>query len=312
MIDKGGLSKYPVTDEAFLYIKQNDILFSKTLNYIIENFDEKYLSACEELMSLLRKKYAEKQAFYKSLEAFIKFSHEYLFLQAKLNKEGRYLHSSFDEVNSNVYQSRKMTEYYLDGLFLSQVLWPNHYKMVSFFLNDRNRLNFYPRILDVACGSGIYTYHMARAFNYGYLKALDISQCSIDYTDAILKCSSMKSDKIALETADIFKFCDDAKYDFVVCGELLEHVSDPSALLGKLKDILTDDGKIFMTTAIYAAEIDHIYLFNNVREVRDILIKDFDILEELILPVSLKEYTAGMDRVPINYSCFLSRAKRRL
>lgn len=311
MIDTSVLNRYPITDEIFQYIKKNDVLFSKTLNYIIENFNEQYLFRCEELMSLLRKKYIDKQTFDRSLEAFIKFSNEYLFLQARLNMEGKYLNSSFDEVNSSVYQSEKMSEYYLDGLFLSQVLWPNHYKMLSFFLSDRNRLSFYPRILDIACGSGIYSYQIARNFNYGYLRALDISQSSIDYTDAILKCSSLKSSKIELEVADIFKFRDSAKYDFVICSELLEHVNNPSALLDKLITILTDNGTIFLTTAIYAAEIDHIYLFNNVGEVRDLIGKNFDIGEELILPISLKEYTPTMDKVPINYSCFLSHAKKR-
>lgn len=308
MIDKEQIKKYPVTKGVFEYIRKNDALFVKTLDYIYEYLDEKYLFFSEGLLTILKKKCVSEEKFTASLEAVIKFSREFLMLQAKLNMDGRYLHSSFEEVNDAVYQSEKMNDYYLDGLFLTQVLWPNHYKIVCFFLEQKKLADSSSRILDVACGAGTYTYQIARFFNYSYLRAVDISPHSVSYTEDILRHSLLASDRCAdVTVSDIYKFNDAEGFDFIVCSELLEHVANPEQLFDKLSSIQKNKGRIFLTTAIYAAEIDHIYLFNNVDEVRKLLKKYFRIISELILPISLKEFTPGMNKVPINYACVLGK-----
>ena len=79
-----------------------------------------------------------------------------------------------------------MDEYYLDGLFLSQILWPNHYKLGKYFLKQRNSTDSSSRILEVPSGAGIYTYYISQYFKYKQLYAYDISEYSIEYTKQIL------------------------------------------------------------------------------------------------------------------------------
>ena len=130
MITKNQLGKYPIVQSVLEYIKVHYILFHNTYNFIINSFDENYLAFCEEILSALKNRYPTETDFINSIKAFIKYSNEYLILQTKLNRAGNYLYSSFNEVNTNVYQNdRTMNQYYLDGLLLSQFLWPNHYKM---------------------------------------------------------------------------------------------------------------------------------------------------------------------------------------
>jgi len=301
------MEKYPITENVFKYMRKNDVLFHKTLDYITGHFGEEYFVFCEELLRVLKQKCATDNNFTKSLNAVIKFSREFLLLQTRLNMEGTYVHSSFKEVNNSVYQSEKMNEYYLDGLFLTQILWPNHYKIISFFLKQQDITDPSSLLLDVACGAGTYTYHTARAFDYEHLEVIDISPHSVAYTRDILRCSSLDDEKVNLEVSDIYEFENREKFDFIVCSELLEHVEDPAHLLNKLESILKDGGRIFLTTAIYAAEIDHICLFNNVGEVRKLIMKNFQMISELILPTSLEEFKPDMDKVPINYACVLRK-----
>lgn len=307
MIDHERLERYPITRTVFEYIKKNDFLFLKTIDHIFKNFDEEYLLFCEELLSALKKKCGTEDRFIKSMKAVIKLSNEFLFLQVKLSEDGRYLHSSFDEVNETMYQSEKMNEYYLDGLFLSQILWPNHYRIGRFFLQQRHLVDNTCRVLDVPCGTGIYSYYVARSFDYKELVAIDISPYSASYTEDILRHSSGRTRKTHIDVRDIYEFDDAEKFGFIVCGELIEHVNDPERLLDKLKGIMEDRGRIFLTTAIYAASIDHIYLFNNVGEVKDMLGKHFRIISELVLPTSMEKFRPDMNKVPINYACVLEK-----
>lgn len=307
MITETQLQKYPLTRGAFEYINKNYPLFLKTGEYILKSFDDKYLSFCEGILSILRKKCRTEINFMNSQKAFIRYSHEYLLLQSKLLREGRYLYSSFDEVNSNVYQTEKMREYYLDGLLLSQILWPNHYRIGQYFIRQRNLTNLSSAVLDAPSGSGIYSYLIARYFRFGRLDSLDISPYAKAYTERLLRHCLSGTGKITLKTGDIRGLKDKEGFDFIVCGELLEHMENPGGLLKKLSCLLKDKGTLFLTTAVYAAAIDHIYLFNNVNEARRLIAKYFRIRSELILPISTDEYRPQMDKVPLNYACILSK-----
>jgi len=308
MISKSQLERHPIAYRVFAYVKEHYAPFAKTYDFIIKNFDEAYLSVCEELLSSLCKKCQDEKYFIESMKAFIKYSHEYLVLQAKLNKTGRYLYSSFKEVNENVYQSGNvMNAYYLDGLLLSQLLWPNHVKMGQYFISQSNRTMSSSAILDVSSGAGIYPFYIAKYFKYKKLRSIDISQHSRKYTEDLLRCSRLDTQRVSVELKDIYDLNGQQTFDFISCGELLEHLEDPEGLLDRLSLLLKKDGTLFLTTAIYAAAIDHIYLFHNVEEVRKLLEKHFAIESELPLPVTLEPFRPDMNDVPMNYACVLKK-----
>lgn len=96
----------------------------------------------------------------------------------------------------------------------------------------------------------------------------DISPSSIDLAKKMAD-----NDKVNYYLTDIFKFYPDHKYDFITIGEVLEHVKDPVQLLVKLNDLLSDNGKFFITTPTNATTIDHSYLFRNADDVREVVKK---------------------------------------
>jgi 2-polyprenyl-3-methyl-5-hydroxy-6-metoxy-1,4-benzoquinol methylase len=296
---------YPLTKQVFQTVNKNYSLFAKTYIYILDNFDVEYLTFCEEILNILQQKSDEKSWLEKCVKAFVKYSHEYLVLQTKLNKTKKYLHTSFCEVNDSVYQNQVMDEYYLDGLLLSQFLWPNHYKMGRYFLEQRNSSSSSSEILDVPSGAGIYSYFVSRYFKFRRLFSIDISPYASSYTRSLV--SSAADRRVNFMLPDVFDFDEDCQFDLIVCGELLEHLESPERLLEFLGARLKQDGTLFLTTAIYAAAIDHIYLFHNVNEVRSMLGQHYKICSELVLPVSLESDCPEMGEIPINYACVLKK-----
>jgi len=307
MINDKQLEMYPLTKNVLEYMNTHYVLYAKTYAYIKDVFNEDFLAFSENILSLVKRKLGSDDKFVKCIKAFIKYSHEYFILQVKLNKSGKYLYSSFQEVNHDIYQSEKMNEYYLDGLLLSQILWPNHYIMGKYFIDHAELTKPSSIILDIPSGTGIYAYFLSRHFRFSKLYSYDISPHARMYAEDLLISSSRDTSNISFGICDIYEINQDRKFDFIVCGELLEHVDNPEKLLHKIKSLLKDNGSVFLTTAIYAAAIDHIYLFNNVNEVRVLLNKCFTITSELILPTSLEAYNEEMNKVPINYACILRK-----
>lgn len=307
MIKDNVLVKYPLIMQGFSYLNSRFALYAKTYQFIMRNFDEEYLTFSEEILSVLHKKYRAVGDFERALQAFIRFSIEFLVLQSKLNKERHYLYSSFEEVNKAVYQDRGMKDYYLDGQLLSQIFWPNHYKMVQYFKELRSSVLPSAIILDVPAGGGIYSYTIAKYFSYKKFLSVDISSYSVAYTKDLLRYTNLETHNLSVEVRDVYTMKDQNAYDFISCGELLEHLECPEDLLSQFLCMLKDDGILFLTTAIWAANIDHIYLFRNVKEVREMIERFFSIKSELILPVSLEDFQEDMHEVPINYACILQK-----
>ena len=56
---------------------------------------------------------------------------------------------------------------------------------------------------------------------------------------------------IDIKNTDIIKYDTDKKYDVIVMGDVLEHVSEPVTLIQKAKKMLSDDGVLWLSTPNY-------------------------------------------------------------
>lgn len=54
--------------------------------------------------------------------------------------------------------------------------------------------------------------------------------------------------RLDAETADFIEFESDQKWDVIIMGDVLEHVSDPSRALEKAENFLTDEGALWIST----------------------------------------------------------------
>lgn len=239
----------------------------------------------------------------------------YLQMIADVNSEtveflrtGKYTSSTFAEVNQRVYSRPETMEYYMHGLIMSQFLWKHHYQMLQYFIDTLPRyIGATKSYLEVGVGHGLYLSKALEIMDTGTrLTAVDISETSI----ALAK-SFINDIRINYHLKDIFEFDNHLKYNFITLGEVLEHVEDPLKLLQKLNALLSDDGVLFFTTPTNAPAIDHIYLFNTVGEIQDIIKAagfsietELSLLSEEVLPERAVKF-----KIAILYGVFLKKTK---
>ena len=108
---------------------------------------------------------------------------------------------------------------------------------------------------------------------------------------------------------DVYEYHTNEKYDFIVMGEVLEHVEDPVALLKKLNSLLNNNGKAFISTPTNAPTIDHVYLFRNRKDVVDVIEKaGFEVdVESCIYAEDLPSETAEEMKITMMYAAFLKK-----
>jgi len=219
----------------------------------------------------------------------------------------KYSSSTFQEVNKRVYANPETMEYYMHGLLLSQFLWKHHYQILEYFIKElpafKGQANNY---LEIGAGHGLYLSMAMKVLDKKVkFSVVDISQTSINlaknFTDV---------NRVDFMLSDISDFKGNARYAFITMGEVLEHVEDPLKLLSKLRELLDDDGAIFLTTPTNAPTIDHIYLFRNVTEIQALLKKaGFKILSEKQFPAeNVSPERIEKLKITILYGAFLKKA----
>lgn len=264
-----------------------------------------YVEFCQDLTeNMIRCDRDPRQA----VAAYIRMSMEYLVLQSQLEKSGHYTYASFDEVNQHVYSNPDvMLDYYLDGLLLSQMWWPNHYRICRFF--EESFLDKLPRsdlkAVEIGPGHGLHTGLFVRRCARWRLTSCDISEHSIAYAADWMRhfCGDAADQATFVKVDADSPFGPGADtYDALICGEVLEHLEQPGDFLREVARRLKTDGLAFLTAAIYAASIDHIYLFHSVDEVRALVqAAGLAIVDDIVLPVHPKDSPTARD-APINYA----------
>ena len=119
-----------------------------------------------------------------------------------------------------------------------------------------------------------------------------------------------EAEKVIYYHKDMLELSLDDKYDFISMGEVIEHVNFPDKLLGKLKDLLTAEGKGFVSTCVDCPATDHVYHFRTVEEIRTLIRKSgLSIVDERICPVEdLPMEEIVRRKITINYCCIVQRA----
>jgi len=125
-------------------------------------------------------------------------------------------------------------------------------------------------ILDVGCSQGITEILLAREGKQ--VVGIDIEEEAIAYAkDAIKNESETVKRNVDYQACSIFDFESKAPFDTVILAEVMEHFSSSTALLEKVKNLLTDVGTLIATVPFGINDfIDHkktYYLFNLLEEI---------------------------------------------
>lgn len=241
-----------------------------------------------------------------AIDAYLKMCREMVVEEMKFRRTGRYSATLQSETLKDVYSAEGVMEPYMIGLALSLFFWPNHAAMYAFFIDEIGKLGGIDRSLEIGPGHGMYLVNTLRAHPGVAARAVDISADSLALSKKFVGLFGVENE-IAFERADVFEMTG-GEYDLVIMNEVLEHVEDAPALLSKLRDLVTGDGHVFLTTCANCPAVDHIYLYNDLEHIqRELREAGFKIVSELALPVDDTPRELWTERkTGVNYAALLA------
>lgn len=192
--------------------------------------------------------------------------------QLYFQRHKRYRYSTFAEVADSVYFDDAYMSQYMHGLAITAWLWPNHREMHRYFASVIPT-GVQGSYLEIGPGHGVYMMTAMQRASYEHFEGIDLSPTSVALTTGLLEshnlpggpsweiyCSDFLEDELHQD-----------KYDAIVMGEVLEHVEQPLVFLKKIRELASDDTFIFITTPINAPAVDHIYLFESLRDIEELV-----------------------------------------
>jgi SAM-dependent methyltransferase len=205
----------------------------------------------------------------RAARGYAKFVMNLLRAQRRFEKELAYPAKTYAEAMQEVYlDAEYMASEYLPGLLLSHYLWPHHYHQLRFFetayisqmlLHDR------PHFAEVGVGTGMYSRRVLQRAPGARGDGFDISPASHAFAQEHVRAFGFE-DRWDAHLKDVTEE-KGGPWEWLLCIEVLEHLEDPVALLRALREMLADGGRAFITAALNAAHVDHIYLYRSADEV---------------------------------------------
>lgn len=242
-----------------------------------------------------------------AVDAYLEVCTDMVTNQMSFRKTKKYSCQSAKEAEAHVYSSNKKMMNYMVGLILSQFLWPNHYAIYDFFIEQSRKLKDIKSILEIGPGHGLYLAESISFFTNAQVDAIDISPTSKTLSESLVF-HFTGGTRCNVQIKDINDL-DYGQYDYIVMGEVLEHLDDPKFALRRIYNLLNEDGYFFLTTCANAPAIDHVYLYESVEHIqRHIRENDFVIISELALPVEdVPEEQWVEKHVEVNYAAMLKK-----
>jgi SAM-dependent methyltransferase len=173
------------------------------------------------------------------------------------------------------------------------------------------------RLLSIGYGTG-YELKLTRDILPDWIvEAFDNSETSHAFAAQLLRffnCRpvTLKRELFPLEsTADIQQFR--GAFGKVVVCELLEHLEDPAGALRTLRNILHENGQIFLTMAVNIAQEDHVFLYSSADQARQQVLEcGYRIVRERLTPAVMLPFDET-EREKLfkkgNYVCVAERAE---
>jgi SAM-dependent methyltransferase len=206
-----------------------------------------------------------------ALDGYAEFVNDSLRNQAFFEKHGHYKASSYAEcVDAYYHNADHMKRCYLPGMYLSHLLWPQHYNMLCSFRDGLLRRLGDPKLFfEVGVGCGMYSKTLLDHFRHVQGVGFDISSYALEFTKNLVTMFG-HGDRYSIEQRDI-RHGYNEKCDFLVCQEVLEHLENPGEFCGWLHNMIKPGGKAYITAALNAAHSDHIFLFREPLELEEML-----------------------------------------
>ena len=243
-------------------------LFSRAIERGLATFGPSWGAQFEETLNRVFPTPAELSD---AANAYALFAIDMMRRQRTFEQDRRYPDRSYQESMTEVYLDTDfMSRQYLPALLLSHYLWPHHYQQANFFTSafvSTFALSENPEFIEVGVGTGIHSRWLLRTVSTARGIGVDVSQASLDFAARHVSVFDV-ADRYDTRLLDVLE--DDlAPVPWIICVEVIEHLEDPLVFLHALRRLLAPGGHAFITTALNAAHVDHIYLYETSEQVID-------------------------------------------
>jgi SAM-dependent methyltransferase len=257
-------------EELFDYLKGNYPSYYLNVSKNYENnkllFVEIATSMLEWARKLIGDDYIEKLA-----KSYVFFVNNVNKNQLKYEKSGSYENKSYQEVYKKTYDNTEFMKKYHWGVYSTTFLWEHHLMIYKYFKNQFLELIYHDNeeLVDFGSGSGIWSLLSYKNKPYINTFGIDISQTSVNLSKKLAELNQFNNCKFTIQDALTYKHY--KKTNFAISCFLLEHLEYPKKLVRNIYNNLIEGGHLFITTALTAAEIDHIYEFRKESQVISLL-----------------------------------------
>ena len=198
-----------------------------------------------------------------ALDGYAEFVNDSLRNQSFYEKHRRYRASSYAEcVDAYYHNADHMIRCYLPGMYLSHLLWPQHYNMLCGFRDGMLRRLEQPKLFfEVGVGCGMYSKVLLAAFPGDPRHRLRHQPLCAEIHQRPrhpVRPWRPLYDRAARHPPWLSWGC-----DFLVCQEVLEHLENPEEFCRWLFDMVKPGGHAYITAAVNAAHSDHIFHFRD-------------------------------------------------
>jgi 2-polyprenyl-3-methyl-5-hydroxy-6-metoxy-1,4-benzoquinol methylase len=289
-------------------ISAQNPLQKKRIHAFLKNQNEEYWDFAEDLSRILNHSFlTNEEERIQAARSYNKMCMDFLKEQIRFRKSGVYRINDASVAQQEVYSDLNVMRYYMVGLLLSYLFWPNHYELFRFFRENlpKKRISSY---LEVGVGHGLFTSTILSQFPEVKATIIDISETSLRTAKEVLQTFQVDHSEINFILGDyVTTPIEESCFDFIIMGEVLEHVNDAPAFLQRTKSLLSPDGKIYLSTAANSPALDHVYHFHSADEIRDLLKSTgFKIISDLALAsedIPIERWEEEL--VTINYCALL-------
>lgn len=276
----------------------------KAIEKFVSRQDARYWTFAEEVCAGLNQRFLTTDADRRGLaRAYNELCKELNAEQFRFKKTGTYQTRDASAANAAVYSQPERMRLYCLGLMLSHLFWKSHYEMILFLQRHLDRP--VSRCLEVGVGHGLLVHELIRRQPEAMVTALDISPASLQLAREILGTFGVDVSRIEFVQADFLASTLPARsFDFLIMGEVLEHVDEPSRFLEAARRVLTPEGRLYVSTCANCPAPDHVYLFRNVREIRELIEgSGLRIVADVAIPLEdVPESDWERRRVNVNYA----------
>lgn len=152
----------------------------------------------------------------------------------------------------------KHEEYHIDTSIQKKIIKPNNFTYRHLIKTIDEYLRPGMKILDIGCGAGTLDFYYAKK---GYeVTGIDISQNAIDC--CIKSAQYMKINNCKFLNYNFMSNKINAKFDFIIFTEVIEHLPNDGKALEKIYDLLNNEGYLFLTTPLKSAPLTKLGLTN--------------------------------------------------